>query len=307
MGGLASCSPPAKVLRVGTNDFPGYELLYLARDLGYFDDARIQLLGFPSATEVIRAYKNGALDVAAITADEAMLASPTGERAHVILVLDASAGTDAIIANPRLTSVPALRGHRIGVETGALGSYVLSRALELHGMSPLDVQVVALTMDSHEAGYRDGLVDAVVTFDPVSDRLEAAGAIRVFDSRQIPHEILDVLISQENAVANQRKELLALVRGWLRAQDYLRLNRADALRRLAARVSGRTPDQYGRALDRLEIPDRAQLLRWLGSGPDNLEPQLSRLSEHMVRLNLMPKGARPNVELDPSIVRDALP
>lgn len=304
---LSSCAPPVRTLRVGTNDFVGYELLYLARDMGYYGAMRIELLEFPSTTEVIRAYRNGAIDVAAVTADEALLANDNDDAEHVLLVTDASAGADAIYANPRFDSMRALRGRRIGVETTALGALVLSRALESNGMIPGDVTVVPLTLDAHESAYRNGLVDAVVTFDPICERIEAAGGVRVFDSRQMPREILDFLIASSKTVATRREDLTVLVRGWLRAQDHLGRNRKDALQRMVARVSGRTVEGFDAALSRLEIPDRRKLLQWLGDGTENLDSTLRSLSDLMIRQELLPRSAVPRLVLDDSIVKDAVP
>lgn len=303
---LSSCTPQFRTLRVGTNDFPGYELLYLARDMGFYGRTRIELLEFPSTTEVLRAYRNGAIDVAAVTADEALLASDDGEE-HVLMVFDTSAGADAIYARPGFDSMRSLRGHRVGVETGALGALVLSRALQLNGMLPEDVQVVPLTLDAHESGYRDGAVDAVVTFDPICERLEAAGAVRVFDSQRMPNEIIDLLIAPADTVRDRHDDLASLVKGWMRAREHLQAHRAEALQRLAGRIRNRTADNLGRALDRLEIPDRSKLLQWLGTGPGSLELPLKNLLDLMIRENLLPRSAAPALVLDDRFVRNAGP
>ncbi len=111
-GGCGRASPAT--LRVGSNVWPGYEPLFLARDLGLFGGAPIQLLEFPSSTEVIRAYRNGAIDVAAVTADEALLLAESNPGQRIILVCDVSRGADVILARPAATSMSDLRGRRIG-------------------------------------------------------------------------------------------------------------------------------------------------------------------------------------------------
>lgn len=307
MAALSACSAPARPLRVGANSFPGYEALFLARDKGYFGKSRIELLEFPSTTEVIRAYRNGTIDVAAMTADEALLAAEEGVPDHVVLVTDASAGTDAILARPEYGSMQALRGRRIGVETGALGSLVLSRALELSGLSPDDVTVVPLTVDAHESAYRQRLVDAVVTFDPTSSRLQDLGAVRIFDSTRIPHEIFDVLVTPENVALDRKKDLVALGRGWFRAQAFLASHPDEAIAHMAARSGQLSPEAFREALGRLEVPDRAKSLQWLGEGPGSLAAPLRGLADFMVRKELLPHRTAPRLVLDDRIVQDAGP
>ena len=162
---LAGCDKPAPPLRVGANRWLGYEPLFLARDRGYYGGQPVQLLSFLSTTEVIRAYRNGALDVAAVTADEALLLAETLPDQRILLVCDFSLGADVILAKPQFPSLPDLKGRRIGVETTALGAYMLARALARAGMTAHDVTVVPMPLDEHEAAFRQDLVDAVVTHE----------------------------------------------------------------------------------------------------------------------------------------------
>ena len=50
------CSPPPP-LRVGSNQWVGYEALYLARSLGHYDPTLIKLVELPSSTEVQQALR----------------------------------------------------------------------------------------------------------------------------------------------------------------------------------------------------------------------------------------------------------
>ena len=68
---LACNSPPEKPLRVGTIPWAGFELLYLARDLRYYDNTQIQLKELASSTETLYAFRQGQLD--AIDRDLAIL------------------------------------------------------------------------------------------------------------------------------------------------------------------------------------------------------------------------------------------
>ena len=65
---------PAPPLRIGTNVWTGSEPLYLARDLGYLDPRTVQLVEYPSASEVLRAFRNQAIDGAVISLDEVLVA-----------------------------------------------------------------------------------------------------------------------------------------------------------------------------------------------------------------------------------------
>ncbi|MEO8040925.1 MAG: hypothetical protein ABI794_19310, partial [Betaproteobacteria bacterium] len=53
---------PEPVLRIGTNVWIGSEPLYLARELGHLKPDAVQLVEYPSASEVLRAFRNQAID-----------------------------------------------------------------------------------------------------------------------------------------------------------------------------------------------------------------------------------------------------
>ena len=296
---------PPKPLRVGANVWPGYESLYLARDLGYYDDQPIQLVDHPSATEVSRALRNGDLEVAALTLDETLLLSETNPDIRIVLITDVSAGGDAIIAKSEIETLAGLKGRRVGVESTALGAFVITRALEQVELSPQDVEIVSLGVSEHEQAFKQGLVDAVVTFEPVRSNLLATGAKLVFDSNQIPGEIVDVLVVPESVLENQREALDALVQGWFRALDYLEQNPQDAAKRMAPR-EGVEPDQFLASLELLHIPDLKENQALLGKSDPTLLKVMSQLSALMVEKALLQRKVKTNSFLDDRLVK-ALP
>ena len=113
---LLGCSPRYQPpLTVGTNTWIGYEPLYLARDLGYYEGANLRLVELASTTQAMDALRVGSLDLAGLTLDEALLLAQEGVPIAVIWVLNTSAGADALLAKPGITTLDALRGKRIGV------------------------------------------------------------------------------------------------------------------------------------------------------------------------------------------------
>lgn len=304
--GLPSCAPPEVPLRVGANAWPGYEPMFLARSLGCYEGHPIQLLVFPSTVEIIRAYRNGLIDVAAVTLDEALLISQTQPSQHrIVLACDGSHGADVILARPQFPTLHDLQGRRVGVETTALGAYVLARALEQVGLEPTDVTTVEVPLSRHVAAFTTGQVDAVVTFEPHRSTLLAAGAATVFDSSKIPGEIVDVLLTRRELSDSQSQALAALVSGWFRGLDHLRQHPDDAARRSAPRANV-TPQQFLDSLQGLQLYDLQDNLRMLGSTSENLNPALQRLSDVMFRHRILSRPIEPPL-LDDRFLRMAPP
>lgn len=273
-------------LRVGCNIWPGYESLFLARDLGYYDHSSIQLLDYPSATEVSRALRNGDLEVAALTLDETLSLAETNPDIRVVLITDVSNGGDAIVTQPYIKTLTDLKGQRVGVESNALGAFVIARALEQVGLSTSDLQIVSLGISEHEYAFEQGTVDAVVTFEPVRSNLLNQGANLVFDSTQIPGEIVDVLVVPEHVIKNQKSALEKLIQGWFLALDYLDENPQDAAQRMAPR-EGVSPEQFLASLELLHIPDLQENQELLSKTDTQLLQATQKLSALMIEKGLL--------------------
>lgn len=282
---------PREPLRVGTNVWPGYECLYLARNLGYFKDADIRLIDYPSLTDERRAWRNGAIEVAATTLDEALLLADHPTRPHIVLVMDFSSGGDVILAKPAIHLFGEIKGKRVGVESTSLGAFVLTRALEINGMSVNDITLVSIDFPDHEDFYLKNKVDVVVTYEPVKTKLLASGARNIFDSKQIPKEIMDVLIVREDVLDIRRAELEVLITGWYRALDYLRQHPRDAAMRIAPH-EGITPEQFLESLKGLYIPDLMETRELLGNSQKSIRAGIRNLSRVMIERGLLKSGER---------------
>ena len=219
---LAACfEEPKGPIRVGTNIWPGYEPAYIAQDLGYFANQNVKLNQFQSASESIRAFRNDAVDVVAVTLGEALLLLQDGIDIKVFLVADISNGGDVILGSPNINNINNLKGHRVGVVGNSLGAYILVRALEIHKI-PFDaVKLVHLTVDTSEEAFAAGEVDAVVSFEPYRSRLMQNGAREIFSSREMPNEIVDILVVRTEYAENNSKELKQFSKAWLKAVNYI--------------------------------------------------------------------------------------
>jgi NitT/TauT family transport system substrate-binding protein len=209
--GLRIPGPP---FRVGINPWLGYEPLLIARDTLALDPKIVRVVDMSSTTETIRALQNGILDAAALTLDEALLLQHSGTNIRVLLVADISNGADAVVFNPKATDVIGIKGARIAFEGKALGAYMAARMLEKMSLAPSDVQLIEAPIDRQERLYVSGEVDGVITFDPIRTKLLTLGARQIFSSRDIPNEILDVVVVRDQALQTDPAAIKHLRDAW---------------------------------------------------------------------------------------------
>jgi NitT/TauT family transport system substrate-binding protein len=246
----------------------------------------VQLVEYPSASEVLRAYRNQAIDGMVISLDELFGLAADGLDPRIIVVVDVSHGADVVVGRGGMKSMSDLKGKSVAVESGALGAFVLSRALALSGMQASDVNVVHLESNEQPSAFEKGQVDAAVTFDPYRAQFLQAGAKILFDSTQIPGEIVDLLAVRATVIQKRPKAVQALLTGWFAAIDYMAHDPRDAAQRMGIRqqTSG---EQFLEAQKGLHVPSRDENLKMLGGANPGLAVTGRRLKTLMLDAKLL--------------------
>ena len=150
----------------------------------------------------------------------------------------------------------------------------------------IEVDVVHIESNEHPSASETGQVDGDVTFEQYSTQVLRAGARTLFDSAQIPGEIVDLLAVRANVVDKQPKAIHALLAGWFSALDYMKVDPRDAARRMGIRqqTSG---EQFLEAQRGLHIPNREENLRMLSGATPELVVTGRRLMALMVEAKLL--------------------
>lgn len=288
----AGCSAQPPPLRIGAHPWLGYELMFLAHARGLLRPDQLRLVEVPTATASLRALAAGTLEGAGLTLDEVLSARARGLMLRVVAVFDVSHGADVLLGSPDITSLPALRGRRVGVEHSATGALMLDAALQAGGLTPADVRMVPLAFDEHATALRNSQVDAVVTFDPARSQLLADGARLLFSSAQVPGLIVDVLAVRPEAVHSHGAHLRALVAGVLQARGLWQQDSAASAEGMAPRLQ-LPPAAVVQAFGQLQLPDLAANHRWLSGQTPELQATAERLLAVMQRAALLPPAAQP--------------
>lgn len=286
---VGGCSQEqAQTLRLGTNVWTGYEPLYLAKEIKVLPDNKVRLVEYPSASEVIRAFRNKALEMASLTLDEVLLLVADGIPIKVILVHDISNGADTILARPGIDSMKDIVGKRVAVESGALGAYVITRALEINQLSLKDISIKHLDVNDHEKAYEDNQVDAVVNFEPIRTRLLKKGAKEIFTSKEMYGEIVDVLVVHEEVYQKNQSTIKKVVSGWFDALGYFSQQPSEAAELMAKRLNI-TPEEVIASFEGLELPGRSTNRKLLAGKNPELADTIKKLSRVLKDNNLLDK------------------
>ncbi|MBL4584257.1 MAG: ABC transporter substrate-binding protein [Pseudomonadales bacterium] len=182
MLGCSTDSPRNQQLRIGTNIGLGYDSLYLADQLNYFNGEDIRLIEFSSTSQVMRAYRNGQIDGAALTLSESSLLLNQGYQPRVVLLMDHPSETVNVRADWSQTSTISVK-----------------------------------PINSH--GFLHG--NLFPTLDPIKKALEPMGSASLFERAEPSTEKLKVLVIRQKFLLANENTVNLLVHGWRRAANYI--------------------------------------------------------------------------------------
>lgn len=288
--GLAACErEPLSRLRIGAYLYPAHEPLFLGRHLGALDERLINLAEYPTASELMLSFRNRALDVITVTLDDALRLASYGHDVRIISLLARSHGADALVGRKEMADPTSLRGKTVGFESDTLGAYLLAKALDAHGIGPDEVIMRPARVDRLSRQLSMGAVDGLVTYEPHLAAVKRMGGKVLFDSAQIPGQIISVLVARADSLQPQRAALEQVIKGWEAGLQHL-----QAEPRAAAAIVGprerQTTDLFVESLKLLRFVSMAENRRLLAPGDSELPALLEKCAGFMARYDLLPRA-----------------
>ena len=285
---LPACSKRAP-LRIAGHPWPGYEPIFFAETQKQLTDAVI-LLHLPTIKDSIDALRDGTVDAAMLTLDEALALQAQGMNLQVILVMDVSKGADALVVPKEFQTLTQLRGKRIGLESSTLGELMLSMVLDKAGLKRAEIKPVFLAYEEQEAAYIANKVDAVITYEPVVGRLVGKGANKLLSTRDLPESIFDVLVAKADVASDNAQALEKTLQGHFWALEQLQRNPWDTAYRMVPHA-GVSAEELIESFRGLELPDLVANRRYLSRDSGQLTGIVEKLSAIMLASGTIKKPA----------------
>ncbi len=179
-------------------------------------DIDVEIVQINDYVESINLYTAGQFDgVSATNMDTLSIPSGGGVDTTALIVGDFSNGNDAIIVKGG-GDLMSLKGQPVNLVELSVSHYLLARGLEKAGLSEADLSSVINTSDADMiAAYSTDDVKAVVTWNPlVSEILAGPDATKLFDSSDIPGEIIDLMVVNTETLADNPAFGKAVTGAW---------------------------------------------------------------------------------------------
>ncbi|MEM6577988.1 MAG: putative urea ABC transporter substrate-binding protein [Pseudomonadota bacterium] len=176
----------------------------------------VEIVQINDYVESINQYTAGAFDgVSATNMDTLSIPAGGGVDTTALIVGDFSNGNDAVIVKGD-TDLAGLSGKSINLVELSVSHYLLARALDSVDLREADLDGVVNTSDADMiAAFATDDVEAVVTWNPlVSTILEDPTATKLFDSSDIPGEIIDLMVVNTDVLDANPDFGKAMVGAW---------------------------------------------------------------------------------------------
>lgn len=194
--------------------------------------------------ESINLYTTGQFDGVTVTNMDALtIPAVGGVDSSAIIVGDFSNGNDGIVAKNAAT-IADLKGRTVRLVELSVSHYMLARALDLNGMTERDLKITNTSDAEIAAVFITDDNGAVVTWNPPLQQVRnASGAKMLFDSSNIPGEIIDMMVVRSDAPDSLKK---ALTGAWYEAMAILAGHNSKSSQavKLMANQSGATPAEF---------------------------------------------------------------
>ena len=191
--------------------------------------------------ESINQYTAGAFDACVMTnMDMLTIPSAGGVDSTALIVGDFSNGNDGIVLK-KGNALKDIKGQKVNLVELSVSHYLLARALDSVGMKERDVKVVNTSDADIVAAFSSPTVTSVVTWNPQLSSIAAMpGAKKVFDSSQVPGEIIDLLVVNSKKLGANPNLGKALAGAWYETMSIMSRNdeKGKAARAAMGKASG---------------------------------------------------------------------
>lgn len=291
---------PKKDFKVGWSIYVGWMPWGYAADTGIVKKwadkygITIEVKQFNDYVESINQYTAGGYDAVTITNMDALsIPAAGGVDTTAVVMGDFSNGNDAVILKNK-TDLAAIKGQNVNLVEFSVSHYLLARALETKGLSEKDIKVVNTSDADLAAAYKTPDVTAVVTWNPiVSEILAAPDAKKVFDSSQIPGEIMDLMVANTQVVKDNPNFAKALVGIWYETITKMQAAGADgkAAKEAMAKASGTDLAGFGSQLASTKLFDKAADAEAFTKSA-TIGTTMDRVRQFLFEKDLLGKGAK---------------
>ena len=189
----------------------------------------IEIVQINDYIESINQFSAGEFDGCTMANTDALgITAAGGVDSTSLIIGDFSNGNDVVISKDA-KSIKDLKGTNVNLVELSISHYLLARGLEKNGMSEKDITVVNTSDADMVSAYTTDDVSSVVTWKPqVSEILAMPKANNLFNSSDIPGEIIDLMVVNTQTLKDNPEFGKAMVGAWYEMMSLMNSDTKEA-------------------------------------------------------------------------------
>ena len=272
-------------------------------------DISIDVVQINDYVESINQYSAGQFDGCTMTNMDALTIPAAGGIDSTALIIgDFSNGNDGIVLKGEGKTLADLKGMDVNLVELSVSHYLLARGLESVGLSERDLKVVNTSDADLVAAFATPGVQAVATWNPLLAEIEATPKVtKVFDSSQIPGEIIDLMVVNSDTLKDNPAFGKALTGAWYEIMATMGSDSAEgrAAREHMAKASGTDLAGYEAQLAATKMFYSASDAVAFATSP-KLPATMTKVAEFSFSHGLLGEGAQSSDAIGMSFAKDVI-
>ena len=272
-------------------------------------DITIDVVQINDYVESINQYSAGGFDGCTMTNMDALTIPAAGGIDSTALIIgDFSNGNDGIVLKGEGKTLADLKGMNVNLVELSVSHYLLARGLERAKLSERDLKVVNTSDADLVAAFATDGVQAVATWNPLLAEIEATpGVTKVFDSSQIPGEIIDLMVVNSETLKANPAFGKALTGAWYEIMATMGSDSAEGLaaREHMAKASGTDLAGYEAQLAATKMFYAASDAVAFATSP-KLPTTMTKVAEFSFSHGLLGEGAQSSDAIGMSFAKDVV-
>ncbi|WP_431144687.1 putative urea ABC transporter substrate-binding protein [Pseudomonas alvandae] len=245
--------------------------------------------------ESINQYTAGQFDGCTMTNMDALtIPAAGGVDSTALIVSDFSNGNDGIVLKGDGKKVADLKGMDVNLVELSVSHYLLARALDSVGLAEKDLKVVNTSDADISAAFNTDQVKAVTTWNPMLSDIKAQpGVSEVFNSSQVPGEIMDMMVVNTQTLQDNPALGKALTGAWFEVVALMNARNAAANAALEhmAKASGADLKGFQAQLDTTKLFATPQEALGFATS-DQLPATMGKVADFSFKHGLLGEGAK---------------
>ncbi len=242
--------------------------------------------------ESINQYTAGQYDGCTMTNMDALTVPAAGGVDSTALVAGSySNGNDGIVLKGKGKKLADLKGMNVNLVELSVSHYLLARGLETVSLAEKDLKVVNTSDADIVAAFATPAVKAVVAWNPQLAEIAATpDTSRVFDSSQVPGEIIDLMVVNSATLKDNPALGKALTGAWFEVMALMKAGDKAALEHMAQAGGTDLAGYQAQLATTALFHTPAEMLSFVTS--PELPKTMKRVSQFSFDKGLLGEGAR---------------